>query len=129
MVQRGEHAAGDAERRGNRDAGDRQFDCPGQARQDFGGDGLAATDRCAQVEVQQAGKDRRVLGWSGLVEPELVADVLDLRLGRQQSGDDAGGVAWQESDHHEHDDRHSQQCRDSGDQATGDVVQHASARR
>ena len=109
---------------GDGDAGGGQLDRPGQAGQDLVQHGLAAAHRRAQVEVHQAAEERGVLDRARLVEAKLVADVLDVGLAGEQSGDDAGRVAGQQPHHHEDDDRHAQQRRHGGDQAASDVVQH-----
>ena len=124
MVQRGDQAAGDAERGGDGDAGGGQLDGPWQAGQYLVQDGLAGAHRRAQVEVHQAAEELGVLDGSGLIQAELMADVLDVGLAGEQSGDHAGRIAGQQPHHHEDDDRHSQERRHRGDQATSDVVQH-----
>ena len=80
MIQRREQSAADAERGGDGDAGGGQLDGPGQAGQDFVQDGLPAAHRSAQVEVDQSAQKRGVLHRAGLVEAELMADVVDVGL-------------------------------------------------
>lgn len=74
--------------------------------------------------MRQADEELRVLDWRRLVEAKLVADVFDVGFTGQEPGNDAGGVAGQQADHQEDDDRHSQERRHGGYQATSDVVQH-----
>ena len=90
-------------------------------------DGLAAADRGTQVEVHQPSKEGGVLHRAGLIEPQLMADVLDVGLAGEQAGHDAGRIARQQADHHEDDDRHAEQRRDGGHQTARDVVQHQCA--
>ena len=103
MIQRGEHAPADTQRRGDGDAGGGQLSSPWQAGQDFAQYGLAAAHRRTQVEVHQPSQKGGVLHGAGLIEPKLMADVLDIRFAGQQTGADAGGIARQQADHHEDD--------------------------
>ncbi len=64
--------------------------------------------------MREPDQELHVLGWTWLIEAELVADVLDVGVRSEDASDQTRGIARQQPHHEKHHDGHSQERRDRG---------------
>ena len=88
------------------------------------GHGLLGQERRAQVAVEDVGDPRAVLRHEALVEPQLVQQHGARRRGVVGPEDGQGGVAGQEVDEEEGEDRDEEADDDQLDEPGGDEAEH-----
>ena len=98
----------------------------GQPLEDEGQGGLAIPERAAEVALDRALDEHRVLDVDGPIEPLLAGEAGPVGLGRVGGEEEKRGVAAQ-PDHEEHDERHSHHDQDRLGQPADDVALHPAA--
>src|SRR5690606_25240336 len=90
-------------------------------------DRKAGNQRRAEITLQYIAYPLEELHGYGLVQPHVVAYLLDLLHRGPVACHDGGGVPRGEPEHTEYDDRHHQQHRDGGSQPFRNDEQHQSS--
>ena len=100
---------------------------PGKRQQEVLQDRPVVDEALAEVALEQPPDVVEVLLPEGLVEAQRLADLQDEGGRRVLAEDGDGGIAGQQLDEHEQDDRQADQDRDGPEQPAHDELQHGLA--